>query len=356
MFFVLLLILLSASNSLIILPSSCTTEGCKYHLTNYVEGLKPEISCDQVDHNIVCTFPHSLPNPSLSIEEISGLSARLYTIADNIATHQNPFVLFYKSYQSNELKLHLSFIGRHIKEAGCQKLGSDSDHLTYQCLFSLEYRNEPLAQQIKTHEYRITINFPWISNELLITANHVLEDDCDCDIIPTLGYTTKIYKDEVCSVLLPSEAMVTVGDWICLEVVGTDPFTSYAKFTITSVTVEYSTNEGEKRKTEMVDVTRTDFCKELPCGVGKSYAIFPVFFVGRLKFTIVVTLSETRLLLSGRELTEGKKGMRANFIDEILSSDPNGLSTKDFGKDGINFGVTVGVSLMSLLTFLLAIF
>lgn len=308
MILICLIFLFTTSQALSLVSSSCDTAICQVNLMKYVISLKTKIKCAQDNNNIYCSFTHSIPPK----ENISGLKVVAYFITEGIKTTRYLINDFTKQETKEDVNMNVVFGLENIRGKECTKVGVSSTYINYQCMLALYYINEPQDMGIKIYAFRLTLRVPRILDGIVIAAGPVLEDGCDCVIMPDLNYTAKIYKEDCVEEINPGTKLL-YGDRICLKVDGNDVITKAADFTVTSITMQYKTPEGTKGSIELVDLATIE------CEEGKVYANFEVFGTGTLEFSMVIVIGNTQRSLS---TSIEAIGMRAGFPNTIEAEDP----------------------------------
>jgi len=343
-----ILFLLDIILALDFINSSCSSETCLSNLKTYVEKFKYHIICEKNKGRLICRIPLHKP----SVEEISGLSIVAYAI--NQATgEKHPIQDVYREDNDENAFFVVSLTTEEIKNSkACKKIKDETDYFKRQCEIVWEYISTPSSSLLMKQTYTLGIEGTSRSGGFVIDFPVIVEpkveEGCSCVIDVTLKNRKAMYLGMNCDQPLNPGSVLTFGDYICLAVFGDDPISENSYLEVDKIVANYMDNEGRVRPIEISETVTKKCSLTSSCEHGEAYAIFPISYVGTLRFSVIVTLHNTPRLLQS---TNFKRGMRGDFENDIVVQCPPGVEPPLRP----NFGSAMGVSLLSLVLMLVFI-
>jgi len=338
---IIILLLFNITLGLDVIKSSCSSEICLSNLKTYVEESKGHIMCRKDKGRLVC----KIPLHKHSVEEISGLSIIAYAV-DQITGEKHPIQDVYREDNDENVFLVVSLTVEEIKNSkGCKKMKDETDRFKRQCEIVWEYISTSSTSSLMKQTYTLAIEATSereIIIEIEIEVVPILEEACSCEINLDAPYEIRgeIYLGKNCDQLHNRWSRLTYGDYICLAIFGQDAISKTKYLETGGVVVSYTNSEGTI-SSQLISNVATKMCSPANnCGPGKVFVIFPIFYVGTLEFSVVVTFFDTyRLLIN----TNPKEGILGSFEDKIIVLEsPRVVKEHDFGS-------AIGVSLLALI-------
>jgi len=319
MILLLVLVFLYTSKAIILYLDSCPHSSCQFALDFYLGRLTPDIQLEQTSETLIARFLH--PRPA------SGMSALLLrTYLIKYAPYSKDL---YHNVDKTDHPFGVELIMSFENFNRCNRIIAYDDFTYYQCFIELEYENEANFSPKKI-EYRITVGTSLrFSNHYIAMGGRILKDDCDCDIVPNIKYTTKMYIGASCDNEIKDESQVNYGEYLCWEVRQNDPYIERAEFQITSIKVS---SEDETETIEAIDLASLRCRGKTKCDKGRAYAIFRPLASGWLKYSMVVKFRF-------EEANRKSEGMNVRYSTDFVVLNPDG----SVPSRNHNLGVVVGV-------------
>jgi len=301
-----LIFFLSTSNAIVLISSLCILSSCRNNLEYYIAHLQHRVTFEQVEKEVVVNFLHPKPN-----DQVSELSVKGYTV-DRYTGNRYIFNRLYISEDSTNVNLNMRFTENDIlSNQGCIKFSENINYSYYQCLIKLKYISQFTNHSIKTFDFRLTVGIPQADGyDHILGGGPITENDCSCDIISDVKYTTKLYKDANCENEMEAGDEIRASDFLCLEVKAGDPLIKEAELTITSLKVHYNTEA-----IEIIDLAKVKCGSGDNCEKGIAYVIFQPYKTS-LEFSMVIGLK-----FEGKLSDEKRKGISAKFSRTLIEAE-----------------------------------
>jgi len=331
---IIVLLLLNITLGLDVIRSSCSSETCLSNLKTYVEESKGHIMCGKDKGRLVCKTPLH----KHSVEEISGLSIVAYAV-DQITGEKHPIQDVYREDNDENIFLVVSLTVEEIKNSkGCKRIKDETDRFKRQCEIVWEYIGTPSTSSLMKQTYTLAIEATSkreIIIEFEIEVVPILEEACSCEINLNAPYSIRgeIYLGTNCDKPFNRLLPLTYGDYICLGIFGEDPISKTEYLQIDGIVATYTNSEGLTRPDPISSIVTKKCSLSGSCEPGKTYAIFPIIYVGTVELNVAVTFLDTYRLLTN---TNSKKGILSSFEEIIIVKESD-------------FGSAIGVSLLTLI-------
>lgn len=343
----LLFLVCTAQAFLTVVDSSCETVDCHSYLATYVKQLNSKVTCTNDKWKFTCTIAYAKPKADC---------AGLYAKAFGVNGEKTELTDFTKTEDTDKFFLHMSFSPFDSKSPiKCQKLVHDPEYKNYECVLEVDYFNSAKDVPLETYLYKVTARAPHddIELEIIINGNQIYENGCDCELVGSFKYETKLYKGFECKDEIAPGSFASYGDYLCIAIFGTDAFSSSFDYDITSLQATYKKSD-ETSTYDMLNIALVKCSLDNACKRGQVYIILPLINTGLISFKAVVVFNNYMRLMTN-EVNLDLKSMGATVeINEVLeTTDVDQLFESLNPDDPTNKGSSL---MVSFVTFLASLF